>query len=385
MTQTQIVPVDDQGNEIVQGSRGQMAGFQGSAANVGELARHAGTAGTVAREEAEIKAAIVLARGNPRDELASYNRLIKSCQRAGFAEGALYRFPRGGKDVEGPSIDMAREAARVWGNIRFGLRIVTEDQGTVHIKGYAYDLEANNYVEAEDKFSKLIQRKDKSTGQTRWVQPDERDLRELVNRRGAICVRNAILQLLPPDIIDDAVQEVRKTIRAAAAGELKGDREATIRRLVLAFSQFQVTTEMIAAWLEHPLDLITDEELASLRTVFTSMRDGNSKREDHFDIPWSTKPDQGDAQPVGGTVAGIMNKLDQTKAATQEAPRSGEPAGGATSAPLTPQGAAEGQAKGAEGNGAAAGNAPAPQPAGGGGGMFGGEPPSTVGPKPRKR
>lgn len=367
MTQadTHVVPVNENGHEITE-SRGGMSGFQGSAGGVGALARHAGTASAVAREEAEIKAAIVLARGNPRDELASYNRLIRSCQRPSFAEGAMYRFPRGDTVITGPSVDMAREAARVWGNIRFGLRVVTEDADTVHIKGYAYDLESNNYVEAEDKFAKLVQRK------SGWVKPDERNLRELINRRGAICVRNAILQLMPPDIIDDAVKEVGKTIRKAAAGELSENRDQAVRRLVMAFSQYQVTTEMLASHLGHAIDLINEDEMANLRTIFVSMRDGNSRREDHFEIP-------GAAKESGSSVSRIMGRLSDARNAanggttTQEPGRTTEQAGEPTGA--------DGHIDGADGNGDAAGNAPDPQPAGKNASMFGPEPPSNVGPK----
>lgn len=271
-TDTQIVPLDGEGREVVRN------GFTDNAGAVGQLALHAGTASSVAREEAEMKTAIVLARSNPRNEHAAFAKIMGSCGRITFADGAVYSFPRGGQTVSGPSIQMARELARCWGNIRFGIRIVTEDTNNVHIKGYAYDLESNNYVEAEDKFQKLVQRKGG------WVKPDERDLRELINRRGAICVRNAILQIMPPDIVDDAVTKVQETLRKAANGELEKDRPAAIKKMVMSFSDVHVTAEMIAARLGHPLDIINDAEFAELRTIFASIRDGNSKREEHFDI-----------------------------------------------------------------------------------------------------
>ncbi len=320
-TETSIVRINEVGNE----ERGAaLAGFQSSAAAGSAMAHQAGTVAAVAREEAEIKAAIVLARGNPRDEARAYTRIIQSCQRPTFAEGACYSFPRGGARVEGPSIDMARELARCWTNVRYGLRIVTEDAASVHIKGYAYDLEANNYVEAEDKFSKLIQRKNRDGG-TSWVQPDERDLRELVNRRGAICVRNAILQLIPPDIIEDAVLKVGETMRKAAAGDLEQDRPAAIRRMVLAFANIQVTTEMLAGKIGNSVDNITDEQLAELRKIYASMRDGNSKREDHFEV---SKPAAASAEksPVASQVktqaaalaAQLGSKQAKDSPATQE-------------------------------------------------------------------
>ena len=52
---------------------------------------------------------------------------------------------------------------------------------------------------------------------TEWTVPDERDLRELTNRRGAICVRNAILALVPPDLVEDAMATADQTLEALLA------------------------------------------------------------------------------------------------------------------------------------------------------------------------
>lgn len=264
-------------NEIITQDAAEMAGW--TASDGGE---QTGTLAAIQREKTEIESAIIVAKRFPRDEAAAYTRIMRSCDRAGFAEGARYAFPRGGATVTGPSVQMARELARCWGNIRYGLRIVDVTDDQVHIRGYALDLETNNYVEVEDRFAKLVQRK--RGGRTEWVSPDERDLRELVNRRGAICVRNALLQLLPPDVVEDAVRAAEATIRKAASGELKQDRQAAIRRLALAFDGLGVTTEMLTDHLGHELDLITEEELADLRGVYASIRDGNTKRSDHFDF-----------------------------------------------------------------------------------------------------
>lgn len=257
-----------------------LAGFESQDTSL--AMREAGTVSAVAREEAEMKSAIFLARQFPRDEAAAYTKIIKSCRRPAFAEGALYRFPRGNQQVEGPSVQLAREIARCWGNIRYGLRIVSVDAETVHIRGYAYDLETNSYVEHEDKFARLVQRK--RGNRTEWVPPDERDLRELINRRGAILVRNAILQVVPSDVVEAAIKEVHATLKRAAQGEIEQSREDAIRRLVLAFDSIGVSVQALEQYLGHPLDAISAEEIADLRGVYKSIIDGNTRREDHFDL-----------------------------------------------------------------------------------------------------
>lgn len=328
-TDTSIVPLDGEGREIIRN------GFTDSAGSVGQLALHAGTASSVAREEAEMKTAIVLARSNPRNEHAAFAKIMGSCGRITFADGAVYSFPRGGQTVSGPSIQMARELARCWGNVRFGIRIVTEDTNNVHIKGYAYDLESNNYVEAEDKFQKLVQRKGG------WVKPDERDLRELINRRGAICVRNAILQIMPPDIVDDAVTKVQETLRKAANGELEKDRPAAIKKMVMSFADVHVTAEMLATKLGHPLDIINDAEFAELRTIFASIRDGNSKREEHFDIGGAK------AEPGKAGAAALAAQLSKKVVDAPAAQEQGAGQGGKSepnTAPVAPPSVAGAQA-----------------------------------------
>jgi hypothetical protein len=233
----------------------------------------------VAREEAEIKAAIVSAKKFPRDEMDSYSKMLKTFSRASLAKDAKYSFPRGGKKVEGPSAPATREMARCWGNIRHGIRVVSIDDDYVHIKGYAIDLETNTSAEAEDKFKRLIFRKGKG-----WIKPDERDLRELINRRGAIAVRNCILQILPDHVVDDVMQEANATSIKHAKGELEKNREDVLKSLVVAFDEFGITSEIIEAKLGHDLKSISPEELTELRGVYKSIKDGNTTRDEHFDV-----------------------------------------------------------------------------------------------------
>jgi hypothetical protein len=243
----------------------------------------AGTLSAVARAEAEIKAAIAIAKRFPRNETQARINILKSCDRPRFADEALYAFPRGKGEkatmVEGPSVAMARELARCWGNMQFGLRIVTDDEERVHILGRAYDSETNTLVEMEDKFKKLIQR---ANG---YVRPQERDLRELINRRGAICVRNAILQVIPKDIVEEAVERCNATLTKAAEGKMKEDPKATARKLAEFFDQIGVTVAMLEGHLGHTYDTMTPKEYAKLRGIWQSIMDGNSKVDEYFNAP----------------------------------------------------------------------------------------------------
>jgi hypothetical protein len=223
-------------------------------------------------KQTEIQGAIIVARRFPRNEEAAFERLMRSSRRTSFAEEAEYSFPRGGATVTGPSVSLAREAARVWGNIRYGLEIVLDTSEERHIRGWAWDLETNTKVAAEDFFAKLIQRKQKGGGGAQWVKPDERDLRELTFRRGAILVRNCLLQLMPRDLIEDAREQCRTTLAKQAAQDPDAARKAVLR----AFSEINVTAEQVQTYLGHPVGQSTPEEIAELRAVYQSIRDGNS-------------------------------------------------------------------------------------------------------------
>lgn len=251
----------------------------------------AGGVAAYAREQHELQAAFLVALNRPRDENKAFVAISKSCERPTFAEKARYSFPRGGAQVEGPSVNLAREMARIWGNIRHGIRIVSMDEDWVHVEGWALDLQTNTRVGNETKFKRLIFRKKGG-----WVRPDERDLRELVNKHGAICVRNALLQLMPADLIEDAMSKVWDTLDKAAKGELKQSREETIRRLVMAFDRIAVSVEMLERRLGHKLSEITPEELVELRGVYASIQDGQAKRAEYFE---SAEPDK---QPAQGSI-----------------------------------------------------------------------------------
>lgn len=74
--------------------------------------------GAAAEKQFEIQSAIVVARRFPRNEDQAFAKLMRSCARTSFAEDTVYNFPRAGQAVSGPSVNLAREAARLWRSIR---------------------------------------------------------------------------------------------------------------------------------------------------------------------------------------------------------------------------------------------------------------------------
>lgn len=231
------------------------------------------TSAVVENKLQEIQGAMILAKRFPRNYDHSWNQLTEFCRRKTIAQSANYSYPRGGKQVKGQTVKLARLAAQCYGNIRYGIDILEDEPDSMKIQGWAWDLETNNKVEYQDKFKKLIQRK--RDGETQWIKPNERDLRELVFKRGAILVRNALFGVIPPDMIEDAagvaIETLTKNIK-----DPKGEK----KRLILAFQALNITPDMIDRYFNT--EEWAAEHLVELQTILTTINDGMSKASDYF-------------------------------------------------------------------------------------------------------
>jgi hypothetical protein len=257
-----------------------------------------------AMAQKEIEGALVFARRFPRSEDDARARLLDSCKRQKFADMVRYSYPRGGAQVEGPSVYLAREAARLWGNLRYGFDIVHDDAEIRTVRAWAWDLETNTRRQIDATFKKLIYRKKGG-----WQAPDERDIRELTNKQGETAVRNCLLHLLPPDLVDDAIEEALKTLRNDAA---KDPAEAR-KRLVGAFRAIGVTAAELERYLGHGLEVITPDEIADLRGVWKSISDGNSKWAEYL------RTEEPVATQTGATMEDLTSGKSQAEAGTPAA------------------------------------------------------------------
>jgi hypothetical protein len=257
------------------------------------------------REKYELQSQLWLAAQRPRNEAEVYGRIIEAAKRPSFALKAAYAYSRAGQTISGPSVILAREAARIWGNVKYGVRVIDSDPDYVHLKAYAFDLESNALVEAEDKFQKSIQRKNKATGKTEWVEPDERDSRELLNRRGAFLVRNCLLQIIPGDIVEDCLNACRETNKRAASGDLTKSRTEVIRSIVGAFSKYGVDQKQLEAKIGRPLSGMSEGHVAEFREILASIKDGHTNPGDHFE------PSQ--TQSLADKIAGLSQEQPKSE------------------------------------------------------------------------
>ncbi len=259
----------------------------------------------------EIETALMVARRFPRDEERALNTLLAACKRLSFAERTIYSYPRGNTIIQGPSVHLAREAARVFGNIDYGFRIVRDDGKAMTVRGFAFDKETNTRVESDAHFRKLVYRKKGG-----WQTPDERDLRELVNKHGAIVERNCILKIVPDYFKEEAMAASREAQRA----HVGKDTVVIVRDLLASFLTLHVTEADLHKFLKHPVSRINGEELVQLRGIYRSIADGNSDWSDYAD-PDAEKPAGAPNAAQGGTMDDLVGKATPaTPEAAQKLP-----------------------------------------------------------------
>lgn len=77
------------------------------------------------REMEEVKGQIFMAKQFPRNPFDAEKRIIDSCKRRSLASTAMYSYPRGKTNVQGPSIRLAEVLAQNWGTFLWRKRART--------------------------------------------------------------------------------------------------------------------------------------------------------------------------------------------------------------------------------------------------------------------
>lgn len=227
------------------------------------------------REMEEVKGQIFMARQFPRNVFQAEQRILDACKRPSLAQTAVYRYPRGGSMVEGPSIRLAEVLAQNWGNIAFGVKELEQKNGESVAMAYAWDLETN--VRQEKVFTVPHVRKAK--GKLKKLD-DPRDIYEMVANQGARRLRACILGIIPGDIVEAAIEECNKTL----AGNNKEPLKDRIAKALEAYkNHFRVTQEMIEDRFGYKAEAFTEYDFLELIKIFNSLKDGMSKVEDWFD------------------------------------------------------------------------------------------------------
>ena len=234
--------------------------------------------GTIAIEAsraiAEAQGKLVIAKRFPRDEVQSYAKAMEACQRPTMAAKAFYSFPRGGQTVEGPTIRFAEELARCWGNIDYGIKELSQDDGKSEMQAYAWDLETN--AQSVQNFTNPHQREQ---GKKMVTLTSQRDIYENNANMATRRLRSRILALLPAWFVEDAIAERQKKL----AGQNDTPLIDRVKKMVVQFAKLGVTQEMIEKRLKRKIDTMTSDDFVEYVGIYNAVKGGESKIADWFD------------------------------------------------------------------------------------------------------
>ncbi len=249
------------------------------------------------RAIAEVQAAMMLARTNPRDQRAAMDRILNACTRPSLAEAAIYTYAKGGSSVQGPSIRLAEAMAQNWGNMQFGLRELSQANGESTVQAYAWDVETNTRREITFQVPHI-----RYTRKGSYRIEDPREIYELVANSGSRRLRACILAVIPGDVTEAAVNQCDTTMNAKADTSPEA-----VAKLVRAFAGYGVTKEQIEKRIQRRIDAIQPAQIISLRKVYASIKDGMSVPEEWFDS---------DTKPVTNEAA--ASRADKARAAVTQ-------------------------------------------------------------------
>ena len=269
------------------------------------IAAHGGlNAGAVAIEQeraiAEAQGQLTLAKKFPRSVTAAITEFMEACNSPDFAATAFYSVPNRGS---GPSIRLAEEAARCYGNFVYGHRELSRSEGKSEIEVYAWDMEKNNRSSRQ---ITVMHVRDTQNGPRKLT--DQADIDNRIANVASKQMRGRILALMPKHMIAAGVAAAKRTL---AGG---GEKPISERLIAMsqAFAKFGVNNEMLAAHLGHTVDNTTVDELADLMGIYNAIREG-AKASDYFGA--ADKADKADTN--ASTAAAITQ---QAKAAAKPEP-----------------------------------------------------------------
>ena len=214
------------------------------------------------QQKAIVEARYKMALARPRDLDLVRQKMLKDASRPSFATVAIYHKPVG-NGIEGPSIRFVESAIRNMTNILTETSTVSEDDERRVIRVAVSDLETNTYFSQDVTVTKTVERRKlpqgekpirvraNSNGQPIYILHATDD--EILNKQNALiskAVRTLGLRLIPGDLVDEALWEIKKTM----AQQDRQDPDAAKHRIIDAFAQL----------------------IQLLRTTYTSIKDGET-------------------------------------------------------------------------------------------------------------
>ena len=231
------------------------------------------TAVEMQRAVAQVQAAVVVAQERRRNVSQAIEDMRETCKRKELADRAFFRYSRGGNAITGASIHLARELARIWGNIEYGLLEMRrdDDAGQSEMQAFAWDLQTNTRNS-----SVFINPHKLYTGGKNLS--ELRDIYENNANVGARRVREAIFAVLPAWFVEEAKDLCNKTIKDGGGVPLP----VRIANAIEVFGNLGISTPQLERKIGRTSDRWDDQDVAQLRIIRQSLQRGEISKDEEF-------------------------------------------------------------------------------------------------------
>lgn len=227
------------------------------------------------RAAAEVAAAVQVAQQCPRNVQAAIAEMRESCKQLGLAERAFFRFPRGGTQVSGASVYLARELARCWGNVQYGIAELSRNDGELQSEMIAFAWDVQTNTRNSSTFI-VPHKRDTKDGPKPLI--DMRDVYENNANQGARRVREAIFAILPPWFLEEAKTLCAETLRNGGGIPLS----TRIANCLHNFGAIGVTPDQLEQKVGRPSGKWNEHDAAQLAVIYTSIQRGEARIEEEF-------------------------------------------------------------------------------------------------------
>lgn len=227
------------------------------------------------RAQAEVEAAVVVAQRRPRDVPAATAAMREACGHPKVAERAFFAYPKGGQRITGPSVYLARELARCWGNVQYGVAELLRDDvaGRSEMQAYAWDVQTNTRNAA---IFIVPHKRDTRRGAEKLT--DLREVYENNANAGARRVRECIYSVLPRWFVDEAESICHRTLEDGG-GKPLAQRVADAVKL---FDDLGVSLDQLERHRGRPSAKWSAQDVAQLVVIYTSLQRGEIDRDETF-------------------------------------------------------------------------------------------------------
>ena len=182
-----------------------------------------------------------------------------------IAQSCTYNMPRDKTTIVGKSVRFAEIIANAYGNIRAGARVVDIGPSTVTAQGFCIDLENNTASTVEVK------------GRIIYKNGNRYNEDMIITTSNALCAkayRNAVFKTVPMSLFDEVYDEINQYV----LDNLEKDTDLPKRtaKCIKAFSEFEVTEEMITKLVGKSKDEWSAKDLQTLLGYFQAIKNNEA-------------------------------------------------------------------------------------------------------------